>query len=101
MLLPKMVFSSGEAKDYDLPKNPSSLYFAQDPRTMLVLQHAFGRKKRRRTVHLGTAVHFAAKQTMFSTAKPILTEIKTGTWKNTNRQMCLKVFFPRLRTSQK
>jgi hypothetical protein len=37
MLLPKMVFSSGEAKDYDLPKNPSSLYFAQDPRTMLVL----------------------------------------------------------------
>jgi hypothetical protein len=33
--------------------------------------------------------------------KPILTKIKTGTWKNTNRHMYLKVFFPRLRTLQK
>jgi hypothetical protein len=36
-----------------------------------------------------------------SVVKPILTKIKTGTWKNTNRYMYLKVFFPRLRTLQK
>jgi hypothetical protein len=50
----------------------------------------------RRSLRLRNVQPFGCKS-----LKPILTKTKTGAWKNANRHMHLKAFFPRLRTLQK